>query len=344
MPEGSPEGADAAAPGREIVVPEEGEGSRLDRFLAGTLPEVSRQRIQSLLRAGRILLDGQRAKPSTRLSPGQRIQLPSDLGPEPTPLRPEPVPLQILYEDEDLLVVHKPAGLVVHPGAGVRHGTLVHGLLHHLPGWPGVGGKDRPGIVHRLDRGTSGLLVVAKSPRAYASLTRQIRQREVQRRYVALAWGQVRPPAGRIELPIGRDPRHRHRMAAGVPGGREAVTEYECLAAFDTLTLLRLSLRTGRTHQIRVHLAARGHPVFGDATYGGGKAYLRRLAPADRPRHLRWLRSLGRPALHAYHLGFRHPADGQWLVFEAPVPRDMEEILEELAATGYPREVEHEDP
>jgi 23S rRNA pseudouridine1911/1915/1917 synthase len=323
-------GRAASPPKRRIVVDPGSEGGRLDRFLAGILTELSRQQIQRRIQDGDVTVDGRPAKPSMRLAAGQTVECPPSAPPAPLRLEPEPVPLQIVYEDDDLLVVHKPPGLVVHPGAGVRSGTLVQGLLHHLPGWKGVGGADRPGIVHRLDRGTSGLMVVAKSGRAYMSLTRQIQTREVARRYVSLVWGAPARAGGLVDRPIGRDPRHRQRMAVVARGGRPAVTEFERLLVFDTLSLLRLCLRTGRTHQIRVHLSSMGHPVFGDAAYGGGKAYVARLAPRDRPGALRWLKSLGRPALHAYHLSFRHPADREVMVFEAPVPRDMEQILTEL--------------
>lgn len=331
---GGPGDAEGDAEDEErVTVGEDSRGSRLDRFLTGLLPEISRGRIQALIQEGRVTLDGRSAKPSARLDPGQVVRFrPSEVGEtgSETVLEPEPIPLSILFEDGDVLVLHKPAGMVVHPGAGVRTGTLVHGLLHHLPGWKGAGGAGRPGIVHRLDRGTSGLMVVAKSARAYRSLVRQIQVRAVKRRYIALVWGTPRPRRGLIERPIGRHPRHRQRMAVVAKGGREAATEYEVLRVFDTLSVLRLSLRTGRTHQIRVHLSSVGHPVFGDVAYGGGKAYVARLAPRDRPAALRWLKNLGRPALHAYHLTLRHPVDGEVMAFEAPVPGDMEHILTEL--------------
>jgi 23S rRNA pseudouridine1911/1915/1917 synthase len=329
MPDAAGSGGGGAGSGGDVQITVDGDsdGARLDRFLARRFPEISRQVIQKHIQRGEVTLDGRPAKPSTRLSPGQTVRLAAIGPPEEPALEPEPIPLQILYEDEDLLVVHKPPGMVVHPGAGVTKGTLVHALLHHLPGWKGVGGADRPGIVHRLDRGTSGLLVVAKSPRAHTSLVGQIQERRVSRLYVALAWGCPVDPSGTVEAPVGRDPRHRQRMAVVEKGGREAVTEFERLRAFDTLSLLRLCLRTGRTHQIRVHLASIGHPIFGDTTYGGGRSYTARLAPRDRPILLGWLKALGRPALHAYHLAFHHPVDGERMVFEAPVPKDMEQVL-----------------
>ena len=318
---------------RRIEVPPSAEGERLDRFLASRMPGVSRERIARLVRDGTILLAEERVKPSARLAAGLLVSLPDPLEPAPpVRLQPEPVPLQILFEDDDLLVIHKPQGMVVHPGAGVVSGTLVHGLLHHLPGWKGVGGGDRPGIVHRLDRGTSGLIVVAKSQRGYADLVRQVQGRTVTRRYIALVWGAPSGVRGTVSSPIGRDPRRRQRMAVVKKGGKEAATDYELLRTFDTLSLLRLSLRTGRTHQIRVHMSSVGHPVFADATYGGGRTYATRLAPRERSLALGWLKELGRPALHAYHLAFDHPGDGERLQFEAPVPEDMERLLEQLEA------------
>ncbi|MBU1700925.1 MAG: RluA family pseudouridine synthase [Candidatus Eisenbacteria bacterium] len=317
-------------PRDSLVVPLDGEGCRLDRYLADQIPHLSREQVAKLIRQGAVEVGDQVGKSSLRLKMGQRITFPIHEKREETPLTPEPIPLQILFEDEDLLVIHKPPGMVVHPGAGVRKGTLVHGLLHHLPGWKGVGGLTRPGIVHRLDRGTSGLLVVAKSELGYQNLVEQIRERRMTRRYITLAWGSPPEAKGTISAPIGRDPKHRQRMAVLARGGKEAISDYELLRAFDILSLLRVSLRTGRTHQIRVHLASLGHPVFCDPTYGGGKGYARRLAPQDRPRILGWLKGLGRPALHAYHLTFHHPLDDEKMVFETPVPGDMERILLEL--------------
>ncbi|MBD3336758.1 MAG: RluA family pseudouridine synthase [Candidatus Eisenbacteria bacterium] len=326
------DGDSGAKEAGRIRVPPEAAGERLDRFLTRHLADASREQVRRLIRDGRVTLDARPAKPSARVEAGQIVAHPG-LPPAP-PLRIEPqeIPLQIVYEDEDLLVVNKPAGLVVHPGAGVRGGTLVNALRHHWPGWPGVGGADRPGVVHRLDRGTSGLMVVARSRRAYRSLVTQVGERTVGRRYVALAWGCPRERAGLVEAPVGRDPRRRQRMAVRRRGGRTAATEFELLRAFDTLCLMRLTLRTGRTHQIRVHLSHLGHPVFCDPTYGGGRRYAARLSPRDRARAMRWLKMLGRPALHAYHLAFDHPHDAERMVFEAPVPDDMEKVLSELEA------------
>jgi len=318
---------------REWIVTDESAGTRADRFLADHLEEISRSRIQKLIRAGDVRLDGQPCRPSAILAAGQVLSWPAEAGASTPLMIPEPIELLVLFEDADLLVLHKPPGLVVHPAPGHPSGTLVNALMHRWPGWQAPGGISRPGIVHRLDKDTSGLLVVARSARAYVSLREQIATHAVERAYVALVWGAPAVEAGTIERPIGRDPRDRQRMAVVARGGRPACTDWEVIARFDSLTLVRLVLRTGRTHQVRVHLASLGFPVFGDAVYGGVR-FASRLAPPERPRAHRLLGLLGRQALHAYRLGFRHPADGEFMVFEAPVPADMEAILRELAEAG----------
>ncbi len=323
---------EAAQNDRFLTVDPQAEGTRLDRFLARQLADVSRSRIQKLIHEGRILLDGEKCRPSTPVRSGQVVRWPADAATVAVSIAPEAIPIEVVLEDDDILVLHKPPGLVVHPAPGHWHGTLVNGLLHRWPGWCAPGGPDRPGVVHRLDLGTSGLMVIARSPRAYRSLRQQISTHQVERAYVALVWGAMEGESGEIDAPIGRDPRNRKRMAV-VPGhGRPAQTLWHVLSRFDTFTLLHIVLRTGRTHQVRVHLASVGHPVFGDPTYGGVE-FVSRLAPRDRPRVHRWLRALRRPALHAYRLGFRHPADGAWLTFEAPVPPDLEGVLIELAGS-----------
>lgn len=315
-----------------LVVEEDAEGARVDRYLAERLAPISRSQIQKLIREGRVLIDGFPCRSSAQVKEGQSITWPAGAGLVTPDLEPETVDFLPVFEDDDLLVLHKPPGLVVHPAPGHWRGTLVHGLLARWPGWKAPGSVLRPGIVHRLDRETSGLMVVARSARAYRSLQEQIVERSVERAYIALAWGAIEPDRGEIEAPIGRDPRHRQRMAV-VPGGRPAATQWQVLSRFDTLTLVRLLLRTGRTHQVRVHLASRGHPVFADAVYGGVE-FAARLAPRDRQRMQGWLRELGRVALHAYRLAFRHPADGERLEFEAPVPADMERVLLRLTESG----------
>jgi 23S rRNA pseudouridine1911/1915/1917 synthase len=317
---------------RALIVEEEAEGTRVDRFLAERIAPISRNQIQKLIREESILVDGRPCRASLPVKAGQRITWPRDAGLMTVPLTPEPVEFLPVYEDDDLLVLHKPSGLVVHPAPGHWSGTLVHGLLQRWPDWRAPGSALRPGIVHRLDRETSGLMVVARSMRGYQSLQEQIATHLVERAYIAIAWGVPEQSHGVIATPIGRDPRHRQRMAV-VAGGRPASTQWQRLAQFDTLALIRLLLQTGRTHQVRVHLASVGHPVFGDALYGGVE-YAARLAPRERQRIQPWLRELGRVALHAYRLAFRHPADGEWLEFESPLPPDMERVLLHLKAAG----------
>ena len=313
-----------------LVAPDE-EGDRLDRFLARRLDGVSRTRVRRWIDEGRTRIEGETIKPSLPLRAGWEVLLDRPEEPVPT-LLPEPVDFRIVHEDEAILVIDKPPGLTVHPGAGRESGTLVHGLLHHDPdrAWPGS--PDRPGLVHRLDRDTSGLLVVARTAEAYADLREQIAARRVGRAYATLVWGTPEPPEGTIDGPIGRDPRDRRRMAVVRRGGRPARSRYRLLRRLDPLSLLEVRLETGRTHQIRVHLAHAGVPVFGDPTYGGGARFLLRLAPRDRPLWSGRLRRLNRQALHAYHLSFRHPRDGLRWVFESPMPRELDDLLRELVA------------
>jgi len=318
---------------RWLVVDEDAEERRIDRFLAERLAEVSRSRIQQLIRAGEVLLDERPCRPSTSVKGNQIISWPADAGLVTIELLPEAIPILALFEDEDLLVLHKPPGLVVHPAPGHPRGTLVNALLHRWPGWRAPGGADRPGIVHRLDKDTSGLMAVARSLRGYQSLREQVSAHRMERAYIALVWGGPARDEGIVDAPIGRDPRHRQRMAVVAPRGRPAQTEWSVLSRFDRLTLLRLVLRTGRTHQVRVHLASLGHPVFGDPVYGGIRG-IERLAPRERPYYHRLLREQGRLALHAFRLGLRHPADQEWLLFEAPVPEDMERVLLQLTEPG----------
>ena len=306
---------------RTITVPEESAGARLDRFLASVLGDQSRSQIQRLIREGRIRVGDREAKPNQAIKVGQAISIDIPAPVDPTPL-PEPLPLRILYQDRDVIVIDKPAGMVVHPAAGHEGGTLVNALLHHVTDLSGIGGEKRPGIVHRLDRGTSGLMVVAKNDRAHEALARQFRDREVEKEYAALVWGEVM--AGhRIDAPIGRDPANRKRMSAKARRSREAVTRIvraEHLGR--ALTLVRVAIYTGRTHQIRVHLSAIGHPIVGDSLYGG----VRRRVPGD----LRAVAHLERPFLHAARLVFAHPEDGRRMQFESPLPDDLQRVLDEL--------------
>ena len=292
-------------------------GQRLDRALAAALPGMSRTRVQTAIQAGRITVDGRAVKSSLILEPGMHIAIsfepvaasPRGSGGE----RALPAePLRIIYEDAHLLVVDKPAGVVVHPAPGHPDRTLVDALLAHTPDLDTTGDPSRPGIVHRLDKDTSGLLVIAKDAPTHAALAEQMKERRMVKRYLALVEGQMSVPEGVIEAPIGRDPRHRQRMGvvtlAG--GGREARTRFRVLSMHRGRTLLELQLETGRTHQIRVHLAAIHHPVVGDATYG-------RPQPPQPPRQF----------LHAAHLEFAHPITGAWLTFDAPLPPDLAGFL-----------------
>jgi 23S rRNA pseudouridine1911/1915/1917 synthase len=306
---------------RTITVTEEGDGTRLDRFLASVLGDQSRSRVQRLIKDGQVLVGGRAAKANQPVKQGQDISI--DV-PEPIEarLQPEALPLPILYQDADIIVVDKPAGMVVHPAAGHDSGTLVNALLHHVDDLSGIGGEKRPGIVHRLDRGTSGLMVVAKHDGAHEELARQFSDREVDKEYVALVWGEVM--AGRrIDAPIGRDPANRKKMSAKARRSREAVTRIVRAEHFGrTLTLAHVAIHTGRTHQIRVHLSAIGHPVVGDALYGG----VHRRVPGD----LRAVTHLTRPFLHAARLAFKHPGDGRLMEFTSALPDDLQRVLEEL--------------
>jgi 23S rRNA pseudouridine1911/1915/1917 synthase len=266
-------------------------------------------------------VDGHGTKPNRLVNAGQTVtvDIPAPVDPAPAP---EALAVPIVYQDTDLAVIDKPAGMVVHPSAGHGTGTLVNALLYHVADLSGVGGVKRPGIVHRLDRGTSGLMVVAKHDRAHDELSRQFRDREVEKEYVALVWGVVQ--AGRrIDAPIGRDPKNRQRMSARSRRSREAVTRIVRAEHFgEALTLAHVAIHTGRTHQIRVHLSTIGHPVVGDALYGGVK---RRVAGNVRP-----VTHLTRPFLHAARLAFKHPADGRRMEFTSPLPSDLQWVLDEL--------------
>jgi 23S rRNA pseudouridine1911/1915/1917 synthase len=303
-----------------FVVPEESAGARLDHFLVAVLGGLSRARVQRLIKDGHVRIAGRPGKANQPVKAAQEIAV--DV-PEPADAAPqaEPLPLPILYQDADLIVVDKPAGMVVHPAAGHASGTLVNALLHHVTDLSGIGGEKRPGIVHRLDRGTSGLMVVAKHDAAHEELARQFRDREVEKEYLALVWGLLQ--AGRrIDAPIGRDPSNRRKMSARARRSRAAVTRIVRAEHLRAVTLVQVAIHTGRTHQIRVHLSAIGHPIVGDAMYGG----VRRRVPGD----LRALTHLDRPFLHAAHLIFKHPADGRRMEFVSALPADLQRVLDEL--------------
>jgi len=307
-------------PAHTISVSEDSAGQRLDRFLASVLGTYSRSQIQRLIEEGRVQVAGRAGKSNQAVKAGQVVTI--DPEPSPASLEAEPLPLTIVYEDSDLVVVDKPAGMVVHPAAGHAGGTLVNALLHHISDLSGVGGEKRPGIVHRLDRGTSGLMVVAKHDASHDELARQFHDREVEKEYVALVWGTVH--AGRrIDAPIGRDPIDRKKMSAKARRSREAVTRIVGAEHFGrALTLARVAIYTGRTHQIRVHLNAIGHSVVGDSLYGG----VHRHVPGD----LRAVSRLDRPFLHAARLAFKHPSDGRRLEFTSELPDDLQRVLDAL--------------
>ena len=300
-----------------IVATKPDAGLRLDVFLARRLPDLSRAQIQRLIRDGHVQVGGRQPRPSLVVEEGLEaaVTRPAPVAAEP---QPESLPLTVIYDDADLVVVDKPAGLVVHPAAGHRSGTLVNALLHHVGGLSGIGGVERPGIVHRLDRGTSGLMVVAKHDRAHRELARQFHDREVRKEYVALVWGAVR--AGQhMTQPIGRDRRHRQKMSTRSARARPAETTIVDVEALRGVSLVRLAIGTGRTHQIRVHLSELGHPIAGDSLYGGIRPRV--------PTHLAPLAALTRPFLHAARLAFVHPIEGRPLSFEAPLPADLIHIV-----------------
>ncbi|MRI89795.1 RluA family pseudouridine synthase [Aggregicoccus sp. 17bor-14] len=307
---------------RELRAPPEARGERVDQYLARALPELTRSRLAALIEAGHVQVDGRQVKPAARLRGGEllRVSVPAPVAAKPAA---EELPLTLLHEDRDLVVVDKAAGMVVHPGAGHASGTLVNALLHRVKDLAGVGGELRPGIVHRLDKDTSGCLVVAKHEQALVALQKAFKTREVQKTYLALVHGE--PPAeGRIETLYGRHPIHRQRFSGRVKAGKPALTGFRVRERFPGAALLEVELHTGRTHQIRVHLSEAGHPLLGDALYGGTK---RSKGPVGEVQA-----ALGRQALHAWRLAFAHPRTRKALHFEAPLPADLEAALASLRA------------
>ena len=314
---------------RSFDVTAEHDGQRLDRFLVSAMPEISRSQIQRLIAEGHVSIRSperqrrgarQDVKANLLLHDGDTIavEIPGAVPAEATR---EALPLDIVYQDADVAVIDKAAGMVMHPGAGHAAGTLVNALLHHITDLSGVGGELRPGIVHRLDRGTSGLVVIAKNDAAHQELARQFHDREVEKEYIALVWGVVH--AGRrIDAAIGRDPANRQKMSSRARHAREAVTRITRAHPLPGLTLCQVAIHTGRTHQIRVHLSAIGHPIVGDSTYGG----VHRRVAGD----IRAVQRLERPFLHAARLVFTHPRDGRRMEFTAPLPDDLMEVLNDL--------------
>jgi 23S rRNA pseudouridine1911/1915/1917 synthase len=307
----------------EFPIAPEDVGERLDRYLTRQLTTHSRAYLQQLIAQQQILVDGRPTKRGYRLRAGDRISV-SLPPPKPSGVVPEPIPLDILYEDAHLLVVNKAAGMVVHPSPGNISGTLVNALLAHCTQLSGIGGIERPGIVHRLDKDTSGAMVVAKDDATHRGLARQFAERRVKKLYMAVVCGDIRDAEGVIDAAVGRHPVYRQKMSTHTRVGRQAVTEFRVLQRFGRFTLVELRPRTGRTHQIRVHMAAVGHPLLGDPTYGRRRAELQRSPLTNQ---LSWFR---RQALHAWVLGFVHPATGEWLECRAPLPADLEHLLTSL--------------
>jgi 23S rRNA pseudouridine1911/1915/1917 synthase len=288
-------------------------GERLDVFVARRMPSLTRSRVQRLLDEGAIAVGGARAKASLRLESGQRVRV--DVPPAAAArAAPEPIALDVIYEDGDVLAVNKPPGMTVHPAPGHASGTLVNAILAHCDDLSGIGGVMRPGIVHRLDRDTSGVILVAKNDVAHQGLARQLKTRTIEKTYLALVEGTPKPPEGVIDAPIARDPARRQRMAV-VAGGRDAVTAYRVIERFTGASLVEVRPKTGRTHQIRVHLAAIGHPIIGDRVYGKRSEIV------------------GRQFLHAQRIAFDHPRTGERMTLEATLPADLEATLVKLRAS-----------
>lgn len=315
----------------KVVVPKKVKPKRIDLYLVDFKKGISRNLIHKLISEAHITVNGLPVKAHHLVRPGEEIEI---FFPEPEKpsIDPEDIPLDIFYEDEALLVVDKPAGMVVHPGAGNFAGTLVNALLHHCDHLSTLGGPLRMGIVHRLDKDTSGLLVVAKTDSAHLNLARQLQFRTVRRQYLAIVWGTFDEPWGRIEVPIGRDRIDRKKMTVAPIYGRIAATNFDVLERFGLCSYISLELETGRTHQIRVHLAHIDHPVFGDPQYGGRRKKLGGLSPKKRDRAAEFLRLMPRQALHAAGLGFVHPDTGRKMDFCSDLPDDMASLLATLRA------------
>ncbi len=313
----------------ELKVKTKDQGKRIDLFLAENYPDQSRSRIQKLISEKKILVNEKATKPGYKIKADDKITV------EIPPLKElkaesQKIPINIVYEDKDILVVNKEAGMVVHPAPGNYDKTLVNALLYHCKDLSGIQGVLRPGIVHRLDKGTSGLLVVAKNDFAHNHLSGQLKKREIHREYHAITWGNLGLDKGTIEAPIGRALTDRKRMKVTAVRGREAVTEYEVLERFKLCDLVRIKLQTGRTHQIRVHLSFTGHPVLGDPDYGGRQNWVKGISATHRNFCNRLLKLIDRQALHAKKLGFTHPRTEEYVEFETKLPQDFANLLKEL--------------
>jgi 23S rRNA pseudouridine1911/1915/1917 synthase len=313
----------------ELTFPGDSESERLDSFIARTVGSMTRSAAQRLIEGGQVTIAGLPQKPSLKLKGGEAITI---LVPPPAAAEAaaEDIPLEILFEDCDLIVVNKPAGMVVHPGAGASGGTLVNALLAHCTDLSGVGGTIRPGIVHRIDKDTSGILVAAKNDHAHNALAVQFKDHTIKRIYLALVYGSPRGEKGKIESTIGRHPVDRKRMSGKARHGKHAVTHWQVIGRYPGMSLVRLRLETGRTHQIRVHLSEAGHPLVGDGVYGGSG----RLSNVNDPLLKGMIKALDRQALHAKTLGFIHPTTGEYLEFDSELPADMARIIDYLEKDG----------
>ncbi|MDD2319743.1 MAG: RluA family pseudouridine synthase [Geobacteraceae bacterium] len=312
----------------ELKYPFDNSPERLDQFISREVPDLTRSAVQRLIDSGMITVNGATARASLKLKGGEQILIEI---PPPAPAVPiaEEIPLSILYEDADVIVVNKSAGMSVHPGAGTPDGTLVNALLAHCDDLSGIGGEIRPGIVHRIDKDTTGVMVVAKNDRSHLELARQFQVHSIKRVYVALVYGSPKEDKGRIESVIGRHPVDRKKMSGSARHGRHAVTHWKVIGRYGAVTAVELRLETGRTHQIRVHLSEAGFPLLGDPVYGGSG----RLSGLKDTKLRALIRDLGRQALHARTLGFLHPISGEYLEFSTPLPEDMARILEYLDET-----------
>jgi 23S rRNA pseudouridine1911/1915/1917 synthase len=311
-----------------IVIEPLDSGKRLDRYIASCISDCSRSIATNLIRNGQIRVQGMVRKPGYRVKAGDEISgcIPP---PEPVLFKPEPIPIEILHEDDEIIVINKQPGLVVHPAPGHHSGTLVNALLHHCPKLNGIGGELRPGIVHRIDKDTSGVLVVAKNDRAHIHLSRQFKSRRVKKMYLALVYGKMESDSGSVSLPIGRHPVDRKKMSTNSRKSRIAETTWQIIERFERASLIEVNLKTGRTHQIRVHCAAINHPVMGDKVYGPRKTG--RTAPYSKSQ----FESVPRQMLHAWRIVLTHPVTEEIVSFEAPIPSDMQAVMTALRQISF---------